>query len=161
MNRSFAPTPLHFHGATFIVQDVQCVEEMAHASGGHRQPHLIIANDMGFGHVLQASMGDVMLFISETRTAFRQSCGLRLENMSSNPSQAIAHAGSKTVSIVFAQCIITLLIHCSLIFLNCQSDEVAIDATSMIDRLRLLNQGSVDLSCHWKKVMFSHRSKRR
>ena len=53
-----------------------------------------------FVQVCQASMGGVMLLISETRTAFRQSCGLRWENMSSDPSQAIAHAGNKTVSIV-------------------------------------------------------------
>ena len=31
----------------------------------------------GFEQVLQASMGGVVLLFSETRTAFRQSCGLR------------------------------------------------------------------------------------
>ena len=40
---------LAFHGATFVFQDVQSVEQMAHASGGHRQLHLIMANDGVFG----------------------------------------------------------------------------------------------------------------
>ena len=31
----------------------------------------------GFDQVLQASMGGVVLLFSETRTAFRKSCGLR------------------------------------------------------------------------------------
>ena len=57
----------HAYGATLLFQ-VVTEEPVTTISYGKR---------WGFGQVLQASMGGVMLLISETRTAFRQSCGLR------------------------------------------------------------------------------------
>ena len=67
-------------------------------------------------------------------------------------------------------CVITLVNHCSRTLLFCLCDEVAIDATSLIDRLCYSIKLPVDgkaavatqaqavvLSYQWKKVMLSHR----
>ena len=99
-----------------------------------------------------------VMFSSSRHKHSPELCVLRWENMSSDPSQGIVHAGGKqcpSFAIVLLNhylahaAIIWTITHCSI--LACQSDEITVLAMSLVGRLSTLNQSLVGLSCPVEK----------